>query len=62
MDDDDLPQSAAGKPPKPKDLAPLSIAELEAYIDRLKAEIGRAEEAIRAKQGQRAGAEAFFRK
>lgn len=62
MDDDDLTHSAAQNPQKPKDLAPMSITELEAYIDRLKTEIGRAEEAIRAKQGQRAGAEAFFRK
>jgi uncharacterized small protein (DUF1192 family) len=62
MDDDDLPPSAAKNPPKPKDLSPLSVAELEVYIDRLKAEIARVEDAIRTKRGQRTGAEAFFRK
>jgi len=62
MDDDDLPKPRAQNPLKSKDLAPLSVAELEAYIAELKAEIGRVEETIKAKQGQRAGAEAFFRK
>jgi uncharacterized small protein (DUF1192 family) len=60
MDLDDLeprkPQA------KPKDLSPLSIEELEAYIARLQAEIERARGAIKGKQAQRAGAEAFFKK
>ena len=60
MDLDDLEPR---KPlPKPKDLSPLSIAELEEYIARLQAEIERARGAIKGKQAQRAGAEAFFKK
>jgi uncharacterized small protein (DUF1192 family) len=61
MDDDDLPLSRPERP-QPKDLTPLSVAELEAYIVELKSEIARAEAAIEAKLGQRAGAESFFKK
>ena len=50
------------KPPKPRDLAPLSIADLEAYIGELKAEIARTEEAIAAKRRQRGGAESLFKR
>jgi uncharacterized small protein (DUF1192 family) len=40
----------------------LGVAELEGYIAELRAEIARAEAAIKARQGQRAGAEALFKK
>ena len=60
MDLDDLePRKPA---PKPRDLSPLSIAELEDYIEKLHAEIERARAAIKGKQAQRVGAEAFFKK
>jgi uncharacterized small protein (DUF1192 family) len=50
------------RPPQPKDLGILGIAELEAYIGELEAEIARARAEIAAKVGQRAGAEALFRR
>lgn len=62
MDDDDLPRPPAQNRPPPKDLTPLSVAELEAYIADLRAEIARVEGAITAKLGQRAGAESLFKK
>jgi len=58
MDDEDLrPQRAV--PPK-KNLAPLSIAELDAYIGELEEEILRVRADIAAKRAQRGGAEALF--
>lgn len=48
--------------PKPKDLQPLSIAELNDYIAELEAEIARARAAIAAKQQDRSGAEGLFRR
>jgi uncharacterized small protein (DUF1192 family) len=62
MDDDDLPRSPSRTRPPPKDLTPMGVAELEAYIAELRAEIARAEAAIKAKLGQRAGAESVFKK
>lgn len=62
MDDDDLPRSPSQTRLHPRDLAPLGIAELEAYISDLKAEIARVEGIIKAKLGQRTGAESFFKK
>ena len=62
MDDEDFPRPPGQSRLQPRDLAPLGIAELEGYIDELKGEIARAEAAIKAKQGQRTGAEAFFKK
>ena len=60
MDEEDLqPQR---QPPKPKDLTLLGIAELEEYIAGLEAEISRARAEIAAKQKQRSGAEALFRR
>lgn len=60
MDEEDLvPQR---QPPKPKDLTLLGIAELEEYIARLEAEIGRARAEIAVKQRQRSGAEALFKR
>lgn len=48
--------------PAPKDLTVLGVAELEAYIATLEAEITRARAAIAAKQAQKSAAEAFFKK
>jgi uncharacterized small protein (DUF1192 family) len=42
-------------------LDPLSVADLNAYIDALRAEIARAEAAIAAKQGARGHADSFFK-
>ncbi len=50
------------QPPKPKDLTLLGIAELEEYIAGLEAEIARARAEIAAKQKQRSGAEALFKR
>lgn len=58
-DEDLLPQR---QPPKPKDLTLLGIAELKEYISRLEAEIARARAEIAAKQKQRSGAEALFKR
>ncbi|MBF0392985.1 MAG: DUF1192 family protein [Alphaproteobacteria bacterium] len=60
MDPEELEPRAAK--PKPRDLEPLSVAELQGYIGDLEAEIARAREAIAAKRFERAGAEALFRK
>jgi uncharacterized small protein (DUF1192 family) len=50
------------KPPQPKDLSLMGIAELEAYIAELEAEIARVQIEITAKLGQRRGAEALFKR
>ncbi len=54
-----LPQR---QPPKPKDLTLLGIAELQEYITGLESEIARARAEIAAKQKQRTGAEALFKR
>jgi len=60
VDEEDLlPQR---QPPKLKDLTLLGIAELEEYIAGLESEIARARGEIAAKQKQRSGAEALFRR
>ncbi len=60
MDEEDLlPQR---QPAKPKDLTLLGIAELEEYIARLEGEIARARAERTAKQKQRTGAEALFKR
>jgi uncharacterized small protein (DUF1192 family) len=60
IDDEDLtPQR---QPPKLKDLTLLGIAELEEYIAGLDSEIARARAEIAAKQRQRSGAEALFKR
>ena len=60
FDEEDLtPQR---QPAKPKDLTLLGIAELEEYIAGLEAEIARARAEIAAKQNQRSGAEALFKR
>ena len=60
MDEEDLlPQR---QPKKPKDLTLLGIAELEEYIAGLDSEIARARAEIAAKQRQRSGADALFKR
>jgi len=56
--DDDAPKTVR---PKPKNLDPLSIGDLEAYIEALQAEIERARATIAARQAHRGGAEALFK-
>lgn len=60
MDESDL--EPRRRMPQPKNLEPLSIAELEAYIAELGAEIERARAEIDAKRRQRTGAEAIFKR
>ena len=59
MDADDLEPMKAK--PRPKDLDELSVEAIGEYIGELKAEIERAEAAIKGKQAARAGADAFFK-
>ena len=60
MDEEDLlPQR---QKPKLKDLTLLGISELKEYIAGLEAEIARARAEIAAKQKQRTGAEALFKR
>ena len=60
IEDEDLaPQR---QPPKLKDLTLMGIAELEEYIAGLDSEIARARAEIAAKQKQRSGAEALFKR
>jgi uncharacterized small protein (DUF1192 family) len=60
MDEEDL-LPLRKKPPK-KDLTPLGVAELEAYIVELDEEIARARVEIAAKRKQRSGADALFKR
>lgn len=57
----DDPDPKPKKPP-PIDLSLLSIEDLQARIQEYQSEIRRMEEAIKAKQSQRAVAEDLFRK
>jgi uncharacterized small protein (DUF1192 family) len=60
MDEEDLlPQR---QPVKLKDLTLLGIAELKEYIAGMEGEIARARAEIAAKQRQRTGAEALFKR
>jgi len=60
MEEEDLlPQRQA---PKLKDLTLMGVAELEEYIAGLESEIARAQAEIAAKQKQRSGAEALFKR
>ena len=59
MDDEDWTKPQAV--PALKNLDPWSVAELEAYIDALTAEIVRAKAAIDSKRQVRAGADSLFR-
>ena len=49
------------KPPEKKNLDELSIEALGEYIEELKEEITRVEQAISVKQQARTGAESFFK-
>ena len=60
MDEEDL--LPRNQPVKLKDLTLLGVAELEEYIGRLESEIARARAEIAAKQKQRSGAEALFKR
>ncbi len=60
MDDEDL--LPLRKPKKQKDLTPMAIAELEAYIAELEGEVARARAEIAAKRKQRGGAESLFKR
>jgi uncharacterized small protein (DUF1192 family) len=60
MDTDDLEPL---KPkPKPRNLEPMSVAELNGYIAELEAEIERARTAIAGKTTHRVGAESLFKR
>ena len=60
MEEEDLlPQR---KKPAKKDLSPLGVAELEAYVGELEEEIARARVEIAAKRKQRSGADALFKR
>lgn len=61
IDDDETPR------PRPRRLAPLTldllgVAELQDYIEELRAEIARVEGEIDRKTSHRSAADAFFRK
>jgi uncharacterized small protein (DUF1192 family) len=60
MDEEEL--LPARKPPPPRDLTLLGIAELEEYIAGLQSEIARAEAEIAEKRKHRGGAEALFKR
>lgn len=60
MDDEDL--EPRNKPKPLKDLSTLGVAELEAYIAGLEAEVARARGEITARLVQRRGAEGLFRR
>lgn len=59
MDAEDL--EPLTKKVAPRDLTLMSIEDLDEYIEVLKAEIERAEGAIKKKHGARHGAESFFK-
>jgi uncharacterized small protein (DUF1192 family) len=58
-EDDPAPQR---QPPKLRDLTLMGIAELEEYIAGLEGEVARARAEIAAKEKQRSGAEALFKR
>lgn len=60
MEEEDL--EPRKKRPAPKDLSALGVAELEAYIEGLEAEIARARVEITARLAQRRGAEGLFKR
>jgi len=60
MDEEDL--VPLRQPQKKKDLSPMGVADLEAYIAALEEEIARARAEIVQKRRQRGGAEALFKR
>jgi uncharacterized small protein (DUF1192 family) len=60
MDESDL--EPRRKPAQPKDLTLMGIEELETYIAELEAEVARVRAEITGKLGQRRGAEALFKR
>lgn len=63
MDTDDLePRAKATQPQRKRDLEPMSIEELEEYIQEMKDEIHRVEQTIAAKKKHRDGLEGLFKK
>jgi uncharacterized small protein (DUF1192 family) len=60
MDEDDL--EPRKKAVKLRDLGPMAIAELEAYIHDMELEILRVRAEITAKRKQRGGAESLFKR
>ncbi len=60
-EDDDLPRPKPARVAKPA-LDLWGVAELQAYIEELRAEIARAEADITRKGSARAAADAFFKK
>jgi uncharacterized small protein (DUF1192 family) len=64
MDTDDLapPPKKAKSYELGQDLSKLSVAELRALIDELKAEIARVEQALAAKQSSKSAAESVFKR
>jgi uncharacterized small protein (DUF1192 family) len=61
-DDEDRPRPVPTVGPGARNLAPLSIDELNAYIRELEQEILRVRHDIAAKQQHRSGAESIFRR
>ncbi len=55
------PDEPMRRPAQLRNLEPMGIAELEAYIAELQAEIARARAVIAAKQALRGGAEGLFK-
>jgi len=60
MDDEEL--EPRKKLAKQRDLTPMAIAELEAYIGEMEQEILRVRNEIAAKRKQRGGAESLFKR
>lgn len=60
VDEEDL--VPRNQPKKSRDLSLLGVAELEDYIAGLESEIARARAEIAARQKQRSGAEALFKR
>ena len=59
LEEDFLPQK---QKPQPKNLSSLSIDELYAYIDEMRAEIVRTEDEIKRKKASAEAASLFFKK
>jgi uncharacterized small protein (DUF1192 family) len=64
MDTDDLapPPKKAKSYELGQDLSKLSVAELQALIDDLKAEVARVEQTLAAKQSSKSAAESVFKR